>query len=246
MWLNRPTTYAENHSFRRWPARPLLWLIRGIVMKTGPLRRAAMDLFENIYYDSARSTWDNTSWMGIACQKYPTDLWVYQEILFQNKPELVVETGTLSGGSALFFASLFDLMGQRQVISIDLQVRRDRPRHPRIRYISGLSSTSPEVVEQLLPALDRTSRRIVILDSDHWKSHVDEELRIYSQFVTPGQYLIVEDSAVNGQPISAQFGPGPFESIAAFVRHNRRFAVDKSKEKFFLSANHNGFLLRVK
>jgi cephalosporin hydroxylase len=214
-------------------------------MKSDRLKRAAIELFENIYYDSALSTWDNMSWMGIPCQKYPTDLWIYQEIIFHNKPEVVIETGTLYGGSALYLASLFDFIGQGQVVSIDVRARQDRPRHPRIRYISGLSSTSPEVAEQLRPVVEATSKCMVILDSDHRKPHVDEELRIYSQYVTQGQYLIVEDSSINGHPISARFGPGPFESVAEFVREHGGFAVDKSKEKFLLSANHNGFLLRL-
>jgi cephalosporin hydroxylase len=87
---------------------------------------------------------------------------------------------------------------------------------------------------------------MVILDSDHRKHHVSEELQIYSEYVTPGQYLIVEDSSINGHPVAARFGPGPFESIEEFLKTNEDFTVDADKEKFLLSANHSGFLLRVK
>jgi cephalosporin hydroxylase len=237
--------YAEDHSFSQLPRRPVFWLFTRVVQKIPVLKRAAVDLFENIYYDSAKSTWDDMSWLGVPCQKYPTDLWIYQEIISAHKPDLIIETGTLYGGSALYLASLLDLVGHGSVISVDIQTRQDRPPHPRITYVTG-SSVSPEVVQQLESLLEGSVTRMVILDSDHRKMHVDEELRIYSRYVTIGQYLIVEDSAVNGHPISARFGPGPFESLASFLRGRDDFKADKTKEKFFLSANHNGYLLRVK
>ena len=237
--------YAADHSFRWLPRRPVFWFVSRVVQKIPVLKQMAIDLFENIYYDSARTTWDDMSWLGVPCQKYPTDLWIYQEIISSLKPDVIIETGTLYGGSALYLASLLDLIGHGRVISIDIQIRQDRPRHPRVTYITG-SSVSPEVIRQLEPLLEGSASRMVILDSDHRKPHVDEELRIYSRYVTRDQYLIVEDSAINGHPISAQFGPGPFESLALFLRDRQDFTVDKTKEKFFLTANHNGYLLRVK
>jgi cephalosporin hydroxylase len=233
------------NSFGQFPSRPLLWFVRGIVMRSAFLKQAAIDLFENIYYDSPKSTWDNTSWLGVPCKKYPTDLWIYQEIIFENKPDVIIETGTLCGGSALYLASLLDLIGHGRVISIDLEFREGRPCHNRVNYITG-SSTSSSVLAQLEPLLRNSGSRMVILDSDHRQAHVEEELRIYSQFVTPGQYLIVEDSAINGHPVFAKFGPGPFEAIATFLKSTDEFVVDKTKERFFLSANHNGNLRRVK
>jgi len=227
------------------PRRPVFWFFRGVVQKVPVLKRLAIDLFENIYYDSAKSTWDNMSWLGVSCQKYPTDLWVYQEILSSAKPDLVIETGTLYGGSALYLASLMDLLGRGHVISVDLQRKPNLPSHPRITYITG-SSVAPEVIAELEPLLEKYASRMVILDSDHRKPHVDEELRIYHRYVTKDQYLIVEDSSVNGHPVSAQFGPGPFESVLEFLKDNDLFTLDKTKEKFFVTANHNGYLLRVK
>src|SRR5260370_10510868 len=231
--------------FGQFPARPLLWFVRGIVMRSGFLKQAAIDLFENIYYDSPKSTWENTAWLGVPCKKYPTDLWIYQEIIFENKPDVIIETGTLCGGSALYLASLLDLIGHGRVISIDLEFREGRPLHERVNYITG-SSTAPSTIAQLEPLLRNSGSRMVILDSDHRRSHVEEELRIYSRYVTPGQYLIVEDSAINGHPVSAKFGPGPFEAIVTFLRSSDDFVVDKTKERFLLSANHNGNLRRIK
>ncbi|MEO8051856.1 MAG: CmcI family methyltransferase [Acidobacteriota bacterium] len=241
-----PEKYDESHSFQRFPARPFLWFLRGVIMKIPPLQRFAVDLFANIYYDSAPQTWDNMSWLGVPCQKFPSDLWIYQEIISQKRPDIVIETGTLHGGSALYLASLFDLIGHGQVVSIDLQVREDRPEHPRIHYIAGASSTSPESIRQLEPLLEGSTKRMVILDSDHRKAHVDAELGLYSKYVTADQYLVVEDSSINGHPLSCQFGPGPYESIMEFVQADDRFVVDKTKEKLLVTANTNGFLLRVK
>jgi len=235
---------ARNGS-RNFPARPFLWLVRSIVKRTPFLRRAVVDLFENIYYDSPESTWNNTYWFGVRCNKYPTDLFVYQEILFANKPDVIIETGTLDGGSAFYLACVLDLIGHGRVISIDVQHREGRPRHDRITYITG-SSTAPSTIAQLEPLLCSGERRMVILDSDHSKAHVEQELDIYSPYVTKGQYLIVEDSSVNGHPVLAKFGPGPFEAVQAFLKSNDGFVVDKGMEKFLLTANHNGNLRRVR
>ena len=151
-------------------------------------------------------------------------------IISALKPDVIIEIGIRYGGSALYFASLLDLVGHRRVISSDIETRQDWPQHPRVTYICG-SSVSPEVVQQLATRLDSTAGRMVVLDSDHRKAHVDEELKIYSRFVTPGQYLIVEDTAINGHPASAGFRPGPFASVATFLCDRDDFVVDKTREK---------------
>src|ERR1035437_6480331 len=151
--------YAEDHSFGRLPRRPVFWFFTRVVQKIPVLKRAAVDLFENIYYDSAKTTWDNMSWLGVPCEKYPTDLWIYQEIISAHKPDVIIETGTLYGGSALYLASLLDLVGHGRGIPIDIQTRKDRPHHPRVTYVTG-SSVSPEVVQQLKPLLEGSVRRM--------------------------------------------------------------------------------------
>ena len=86
---------------------------------------------------------------------------------------------------------------------------------------------------------------VVILDSDHSASHVREELRRYSDFVTPGSYPDVEDTNVNGHPILPSFGPGPREAVDAFLADDSRFVRDTDCEKFMLTFNPGGYLRRV-
>ena len=80
--------------------------------------------------------------MGIPVLKCPLDLWIYQEIIFHVKPDLIIETGTYKGGTAHFFASMCELIGNGEVITIDIEAYPNRPIHPRITYLHG-SSTEP-------------------------------------------------------------------------------------------------------
>ena len=200
-----------------------------------------IDDFHRLYYTQGPHTWQKTYWRGVLTLKCPLDLWVYQELLGRRHPDLVIETGTAMGGSALFLADLFDLIGAGRVITIDIDGDLPRPEHPRIRYLQG-SSTDPTVLAQVRAEVRPGERCFVILDSDHRRSHVLNELRAYQGFVGQGDYLIVEDTNVNGHPVSPEFGPGPAEAIETFLRESDRFAVDRECEKFFMTFNPGGFL----
>ena len=86
---------------------------------------------------------------------------------------------------------------------------------------------------------------MVILDSDHSRDHVLAELRAYAPMVTTAQYLIVEDTNVNGNPVLPEFGPGPMEALDAFLAENDDFEPDDEREKFLLTFNPRGYLRRV-
>ncbi len=184
------------------------------------------------------------TWLGVPVLKLPTDLWVYQEILHEVRPDLIVETGTFRGGSALYLASVMDLLGVGSVVSIDLEPKLGLPTHPRIRYLRG-SSVSPEIVATVRGMAKDRGRVMVILDSDHHRDHVLQELKAYGPLVTKGSYLIVEDTSMNGHPVAPEYGPGPMEAVQEFLKQDPGFAVDGTREKFPLTANPRGYLKRV-
>ena len=86
---------------------------------------------------------------------------------------------------------------------------------------------------------------LVLLDSDHSRDHVFAEMNIYSRYVTSGSYMVVEDTALNGHPIHPNYGPGPMEAMEIFMKYNKEFVVDKSREKFLMTWHPNGFLRKL-
>lgn len=217
-----------------------------------------VERFHRLYFDSRAlgKTWMSTSWMGVPVRKCPTDLWKYQEMLYEVRPDVIIETGTLLGGSAYYFASICDLLGKGRVITIDVDtldeslakesdaVTLARPKHPRISYLRG-SSTSEEVVYHVKESLQQAETVLVILDSDHRKEHVLGELRAFAPLVPIGSYIVVEDTNVNGNPVLPDFGPGPMEAIREFLAENKHFVVDRSKESHLMTFNPGGFLRRA-
>ena len=156
---------------------------------------------------------------------------------------MIIECGTSSGGSAYYLAGLMDLLGKGRIVTIDVVVCANLPAHPRIQYLTG-SSISPEIVEMVKKNIQPGNSVMVILDSDHSAPHVLRELQIYSPLVTKGDYLIVEDSNLNGHPVWPAHGPGPMEAVQEFLATNNEFKIDKSREKFLVSFNPNGYLRR--
>ncbi len=214
-------------------------------MSAGPTTEVVDD-FHRLYYRLGEEggTWNSTHWMGVRVQKCPLDLWVYQELIHRTQPELIIETGTAWGGSAYYYAHLYDLMQcPGQIVTVDIEPLPDRPVHRRVTYLAG-SSTAPEIVEQLT-GLARAARSVmVILDSDHSARHVTDELRCYAELVTPGCYLIVEDSNANGHPVLPDYGPGPMEAIDAWLATDPPFDHDPHCERLLLSFNPRGYYRR--
>lgn len=217
--------------------------------KSTPLdrsQRSVVEEFHRLYYydGSTGGTWSDTRWFGCRVLKCPLDLWVYQEILFETRPDLIVETGTCNGGSAYYLAMICDQLRQGEIVTIDIEAKPDRPQHPRIQYWQA-SSTAPETLERVKQAA--AGRRVmVILDSDHSQRHVANELELYSPFVGVGGYLVVEDTNLNGHPINPEHGPGPMEAVDAFLARHPGFQRDPAREKFHMTFNPRGYLKRVK
>jgi cephalosporin hydroxylase len=200
--------------------------------------------FHRLWYDHGDRTWRDTRWLGSVVHKLPLDLWAYQELIWRVRPTLLVECGTYFGGSAHYFASIFDLIGEGQVISIDIDPAGPLPEHPRIRYLRG-SSTDDRILEQVRAEIGPSSRVMVILDSDHSEAHVRQELERYAPLVSVGSYLIVEDSNVNGHPVLPGHGPGPWEALTAFFAGRTDFEQDPWGEHYLFSFATDGFWRRI-
>lgn len=212
-----------------------------LVLRSRWVRPMVMRASEIIFWHSY--AWTATTWMGVPAMKYPADAWTYQEIIFETRPDLIIETGTNRGGSALFLANMCDLVGSGQVMTIDLEERPGRPAHSRITYVIG-SSITPEIVRRAAAAAAQAGRVMVILDSDHSADHVYQELLAYSPLVTPGCYLVCEDTNVNGHPVYKHHGPGPMEALRRFLGERPEFEVDRSRESAGMTGNPRGFLRR--
>lgn len=201
------------------------------------------DMFHYMYYNSR--VWENTFWFGHQILKCPLDMWIYQEMIHEIKPDLIIETGTFRGGSALYMAQMMDIVGNGEIVTIDIMERDGRPQHPRITYLTG-SSVSVEIDEILSKKAEGKKNVIVILDSDHSKDHVIKEMEMLNKYVTKNSYMIVEDSDVNGFPVRPDFGPGPMEAIQEYLSKYNDFIIIKAREKFFMTQNPCGFLKKIK
>jgi cephalosporin hydroxylase len=201
-----------------------------------------VERFHLLYRDGKRIDKD-TWWRGARVIKCPLDLWIYQELIFELEPDLIIETGTMYGGSAFYFASLLDLLGKGEVVTIDKNLREGRPEHPRITYLTG-SSTADRMVQEARRRAEGKRVVLVLLDSNHKARHVLDELRAYHGLVTAGSYLVIEDTNINGHPVEPDFGPGPMEALQSFLEENSDFEVDTAREKFLLTFNPHGWLRR--
>ena len=129
------------------------------------------------------------------------------------------------------------------MLTVDIE-KLEVPRHDRITYYIG-SSTDPEIIEQMKSSIQEDETVMVVLDSSHETDHVLNELRLYSDIVSVGNYLIVEDMHLNGNPV--RIGEGdPTAAVEQFLKERDDFVPDKSREKFVMSWNRGGWLKRVR
>jgi len=198
------------------------------------------------------------SWLGVPIIQFPSDIVAMQELMWQVRPDLVIETGIARGGSLVFYASMLELMGGAgRVIGIDVDIREHAreaiERHPlsrRIMMVEG-SSTDAGTVQKVSHLTQAHRRILVALDSNHTHEHVAGELRLYSPFVTSGSYLIVFDTVI--EQLADQFhagrpwrrGNSPSTAVGEFLAANRDFSIDRTFErKALVTVSPEGFLLR--
>ncbi len=207
----------------------------------------AATAYHRWYYDGR--VWDTTTWAGVKALKSPMDMWNYQEILAERRPRLIVELGTRFGGGTLFFASVLRQLGHRgKILTVDVDEGTidERVKREPLVEVMVASSTSDEVarrIEQLRQ--EYPGPLFAILDSDHRREHVLGELRLLRPLLRSGDYVVVEDSNLNGHPVLPSFGPGPYEAVEAyFAEHPDDYERDFAREaKFGFTFATRGFLI---
>lgn len=220
-------------------------MAKGPALTYTEVLQEAIDTYHRHY--EANKLWEQTRWLGQPMWKLPTDAIVLQEIIFETRPEIIIETGTGMGGSALFYASIQHLLDHGSVLTIDTARRfhnfGSTTVANRIRFIEG-SSVEARTLE--LVGKEVSGRRcMVILDSWHSFEHVREELAAYWRWVAPGCYLVVEDTHVNNHPVPWEWGPGPYEAAEQFAKdYAKHFVVDRSRERHLMTFNPGGYLRR--
>jgi cephalosporin hydroxylase len=190
--------------------------------------------------------WRNSSWLGRSIQTAPTDLMIYQELVEKVRPDWIIETGTLNGTRALFFASVCELLGVGQVVSIDPTVGGDRPNHPRITYLEGRAQDDA-TVEKVRSLVGPTARGLLLLGSRPGSNlRIEAEFEAYHDLVSVGSYAVIEQTIVNGHPVWPGFGPGPLEASKRILARHSEFAVDTTMERYGLTFNPGGYLKRLR
>lgn len=194
-------------------------------------------------------------WMGIQLIQLATDLIATQEVLWNVKPDLVIETGIAHGGSLVLSASILELIGKGSVLGIDVDIREHNrknidahPMRKRIDMIQG-SSIAPEIVAEVKKRAEGAKSVVVFLDSNHSTEHVAAELEAYAPLVTPGSYIVAGDGAQafvsdipRGKP--EWKNDNPLIAIHDFLKRHPEFEIDRSMERFGACQSPDGYLRR--
>ncbi len=198
----------------------------------------------------------NFSWLGRPIIQFPQDIIAMQELIWQVKPELIIETGVAHGGSLVFYASMLHLLGKDGiVVGIDIDIRghnrceiESHPFYPRIRLIEGDSTATP-VADQVREMAKGKAPVLVVLDSNHTHQHVLHELNLYAPLVTRGSYLVVFDTIIEDFPADYfhdrpwNKGNNPKTAVTEFLLANKRFVLDRSIEsKLQITVAPSGYL----
>ena len=195
--------------------------------------------------------WDHLWFQGVQIIKNPLDLWMMQQIIYEQQPDFVIETGAMDGGSALYWAHTLNGMGleNSRVITIDItdsiHSASSNPLWKKyVQFMRG-SSTDPAVVSAIGRQV-KNKRVIVTLDSDHAKEHVLKELQSYAPMINRGSYLVVEDTHMDGVPTMPTTGPGPNAAVEQFLKDggDQMFERDRTRENLIMTFNPGGWLRR--
>jgi len=199
-------------------------------------------------------------WLGRPIIQFPQDMLAVQEIIWEIKPDVIIETGIAHGGSLIFSASILELIGKGKIIGIDIDIRKHNKKaiekHPLSKRITMIedSSTSKEVYNKIKKMLQKNQKVLIFLDSNHTEKHVLKELEIFSEFVKKGCYIIVFDTIIEYTKSKKatinrpwKKGNSPQSAVNKFLVKNKRFKIDKEYEdKLLITSCPNGFLKCIK
>ena len=202
----------------------------------------------------------NYRWLGRPIIKYPGDIMVMQEMIWDVRPDLIIETGIAHGGSIIFSASMLELLGgDGKVLAIDIDIRKHNrdaiESHPMFRRISMIegSSTDPGVVDRVREAAAGAGTVMVFLDSLHTHEHVLRELELYAPFVTVGSYLVLPDTFIEYFPKGYyadrpwDVGNNPMTALREFLKTHPEFVVDRERcDKLLITEAFDGYLKRLR
>jgi cephalosporin hydroxylase len=188
--------------------------------------------------------WRRTTWLGAPVRTAPTDLFAYQELLSRVRPDWVVELGTSDEGRATFLASICELVGHGQVVSVRDADAPEPVSHPRLHVYTG-DPLDPAVREKV-HALVGDGGAVVLLGGCADRGATATQFEAYADLVPAGSYVVVTDTIVNGRPVWPSFGPGPAEGTKQILGRHGEFVADADMEKYALSFNPGGFLRRVR
>ena len=224
--------------------------------------KSLQDATKEFMLGSVKSKYSyNFSWMGRPIIQYPQDIIAMQEIIWEIKPDLIIETGVAHGGSIVYYASILQLIGlDGLVVGIDIDIRKHNrdlieahPMMKRIQLIEG-SSLSEEVVTQVKEITAKKTKVLVCLDSNHTHEHVLEELKLYAPLTTVGSYCVVFDTVVEDMPVDWDWGVRPWgvgnnpkTAVFEYLKTHDEFVIDKGVDsKLLISVAPDGYLKRVK
>lgn len=189
-----------------------------------------------------------STYLGISTLKNPIDFWIYQEILYEVNPDIIIEIGNFCGGSTLALAHIMDNMNKTnyKILALDIdhsKINEKTRKHKNIEFITGDALFT---INKVKTFINNTDRVLIIEDSSHTYENTLGILYLYSSLVSLNSYFIVEDSIIsNGLDFSHDFEGGPYKAIEKFINENNDFEIDRSKERFFLTWNPKGFLKKV-
>ncbi len=202
-----------------------------------PLSEVLAILQERIVGDS--------TYLGVPTQKNPLDFWILQEILWDTRPDVIVEIGNFCGGSALALAHLCDALDQGRVIAVDINHDRLFPQvraHPRITLLTG---DACELLSTVRRSIAGAEEAMVIEDSSHTYGNTLRVLEHYAELVAVGKYFVVEDGICHhGLDVGPK--PGPYEAVEQFVSTSRDFVIDRDREAYCITWNPKGYLKKVR